>query len=972
MNSSHDGKSGLSLFTLRNGTSGLALAMALGLAASPLGAQTTEPGTEPAAETPAAAPAEGEGTIVVTASRIARLGFTAPTPMTVVGVGDLENRAATNIADVLTVLPSFASGTSPNSTNHTSITSGANLVDLRGLGTTRTLVLVDGRRFIPSTIQGRIDLNAIPASLIERAEVVTGGASAAWGSDAIAGVVNLIFKKKKTGLDGDLQYGISEYGDNKHYRAALSFGTNFADDRGNIVVAGEYDDNHGVGPYSSRSVLRTSKWQVVANPTYKLGNGQPQSYLVDDVNISQATLGGLITGSTTRTGASSTILRGTQFLPGGVPAPFTFGSLLGTQYMVGGSGAGDVTMNQLGTLQVPLKRWNVYGRASFDISDAFTVFSEVSYAHSYTKFRLTMPLDLGSIRINADNPFIPPTVQAAMTANNLASFQLGRISPDGFWQTPVNKNSTQRYMVGAEGKVFTDWKWSAYFQTGRDDYREDVLNNRRNAAFGLAVDAVVNPANGQIVCRSTLTAPTNGCVPINLFGTGSPTAAALAYTAGTSWQKAIFKESSGAVDLSGTPFSLWAGDISVAVGAEWRKDSASQTVDELSSTSGWNIHNPKGLTGRVNVKEVYGELLVPLLKDVTLVQNLDLNGAIRYTDYSTSGGVTSWKIGVTWEVTDFLRLRATKSRDIRAPALGELFASAITQSTNVIDPVLGNIQYTSLAPQTGNANLVPEIGDTWTVGAVIKPFRGLSASIDYFNIKLDNSIGLPAVTDILDGCYKNNIQTYCDLITRDTTGTSYAGAGRISQILRQYINQGQFKEVGIDFEVSYGSRVPNLFGVFDGNFNIRFLATYLDKLQQIYNGVTTDQAGAVGGASGMPKWRGNISVNYDQGPIGLFAEGRYVGGGVRSNQVDAAGVPTILRLDGTNDISDQWLLNLGIQYTLKDFGNGRRVQLYANVRNAMNKIQTGNPFAFFLSTTGAQGLYDILGRSYSGGVRFKF
>lgn len=970
MNSSAEAKSRPNFSMRFNGASSLALTLALGVA-TPLVAQTSEPAAEAVSGAPAA-PADGEGTIVVTASRIARTGFTAPTPTTVVGVGDLENRAATNIADVLTVLPSFAAGTTPNSTNHTSVTSGANLVDLRGLGTTRTLVLVDGRRFIPSTIQGRIDLNAIPSSLIERAEVVTGGASAAWGSDAISGVVNLIFKKKQTGLDGNLQYGISDYGDNKQYRLALSYGTKFANDRGHIVVAGEYDDNHGVGPFSSRSVLRTSKWQVVANPTYRLGNGQPQSYLVDNVNISQATLGGLMTGSTTTSGATSTLLRGTQFLAGGVPAPFSYGSLLGTQYMVGGSTIGDVSLNQLGTLQVPVKRYNIYGRASFDVSDSFTLFSEISYAHSYTKFRLTMPLDLGSIRINADNPFIPASVKTAMTANNLASFQLGRISPDAFWQTPVNKNGTQRYMIGAEGKVFGDWKWSTYFQTGRDDYREDVLNNRRNANFALAVDAVVNPANGQIVCRSTLTNPGNGCAPINLFGAGSPSTAAIAYTAGTSWQKAVFKESAGAVDLSGTPFSLWAGDVSLAVGAEWRKDSASQTVDDLSAISGWNIHNPKGLSGRVNVKEVYGEVLVPLLKDVPFVKNLDLNGAVRYTDYSTSGGVTSWKIGATWEVSDLLRLRATKSRDIRAPALGELFASAITQSTNVIDPLLGNIQYTSLAPQTGNANLVPEIGDTWTVGAVLRPMRGFSASIDYFNIKLGNSIGLPAVTDILDGCYKNNIQTYCDLITRDTTGTSYAGAGRISQILRQYINQGTFKEVGIDFEVSYSSRIPNLFGVFDGTIGVRVLATYLDKLEQVYNGVTTDSAGAVGGSGGMPKWRGDATINYDQGRVGLFAEARYIGGGVRSNLVDAAGVPTIQRLDGTNNISDQWLLNLGVQYTLLEMSGGRRVQLYGNVRNALNKIQTGNPFAFFLSTTGAQGVYDILGRSYSGGVRFKF
>ncbi|MDB5688197.1 MAG: btuB 6 [Sphingomonas bacterium] len=969
---------------LANGTSARALAIAIAVAAAPVAAQTTEPGvavqptatdnatatqTQGAGELPiAAAQAAGgvDGTIVVTGSRIARAGFTAPTPTTVVGAEDLQRQGATNVADLLNTLPSFGAGTNPTSTNHSSANSSANLLDLRNLGEVRTLVLVDGHRFVPATVQGRVDINVIPSVLIERTEVVTGGASAAWGSDAIAGVVNLIFKKKMTGVQGDVQYGISNYGDGKRYKASLSYGLNFAEDRGNVSVAGEWEDSNGIGPGSSRPILASSKWQVIQNPGYLLGNGQPRSYLVDGVNVSTATLGGLITGSNTASGAASTILRGTQFLEGGVPTPFNYGTYVGSQYMVGGSPIGSVTANQLGTLQNPLNRANVYGRASFDLSDAVKLFGEASYARSRSEFFLSIPYDLGTIRIRSGNPFIPASVQQVMTANNLASINLGRINRDISYNYPKVETQTQRYMVGAEGEVFGGWKWSSYFQMGQTDYHQDVEGNRLTANWTRALDAVRNPANGQIVCRSTLTNPSDGCIPVNLFGEGSPSPEASRYVTGTSWQDSVFKQKSGAIDLSGSPFSLWAGEVSLAVGAEWRKESVSQTVDAISAVSGWNIHNPKPLTGSVNVKEGYAEVLLPLLKDVAFAKSLDLNGAVRYTDYSTSGGVTSWKVGATWEISDLIRLRGTRSRDIRAPALGELYASSITQSGNVIDPVLGNIQYATLAPQQGNASLTPEIGDTWTVGVVLRPMRGLNFSVDYYDISLKNAIGLPALQDVVDGCSANGIQTFCDLITRGTGNQT--GTNRISQVLREYVNQGSFTLKGVDIELSYLSRVNDWFGVFNGNFSARVLASYVDTYKTVYNGRITESAGE----SVNPHWRATATMNYDQGPYGLYLEGRYIGGGRYTNEKDAAGVYTVLRMDGKNDIAPQFLLAASASYVIKDYGDGRRVQLFGAVRNITNNIQNGNPFAYILTTTGNQSVYDIIGRTFTGGVRFKF
>jgi len=944
------------------GCSTLALMLAAQAATLPMPANAQEQEALPQASDELTGEPEA---ITVTASRVSRTGYTAPTPTTMVGVEDLQNRAATNIADVLNAVPSFGQGTTPSSTNHTSVTSGANLVNLRNLGATRTLVLVDGRRFVPSTIQGRVDLNVVPTVLIERTEVVTGGASAAWGSDAVAGVVNLIFKKKMTGIEGEFQYGVSDYNDNARYRAALSAGFNFADDRGNVVVAGEYEDNKGIQPGSSRSELVTDNWQVISNPNYVLGNGQAQSFLINNVNVSSATMGGLITSGP---------LRGTYFLPGGQPAQFTYGDLVGSQYMVAGTPIGELNQTQLGTIEVPVERYNIYGRASFEFSEGLTLFAEASYARSRSDFLLSIPYDLGTLTIQADNAFLPDSIRAAMQEQGLDSFSMGRINADVSYNRAIGTNKTQRYMVGGEGKMFGDWRWGAYFQFGQNAYHQDVVGNRINANWRLAIDAVVNPENGQIVCRSTLSDPANGCVPIDLFGEGSPSAAASSYVTGTSWLDATFKEKSAAIDFSGTAFENWAGPVSLAIGAEWREDSVVQTVDQISAVSGFNIHNPKGLSGSVNVKEVFGEVVFPLLSDVPFVRSLDLNGAIRYTDYSSSGGVTSWKIGATWEVNSSLRFRATRSRDIRAAALGELFASSIVQSTTIIDPLLG-IQYATLAPQQGNASLSPEIGDTWTVGVVVRPefVPGFAASIDYFNIKLKDAIGLPDTNTILNGCYIENISTYCDLITRG--GSGYSGnEERISQILRTYVNLGEFETAGIDFDMSYSLPLDRLFGDMGGEVQFRFLATYLDKLFQVNNGVRDELLGVVGtGRSGMPRWRWNASVTYAAGPLSVFLEGRYTGGGLYDVDRDSAGVLLITREDGSAPkIDSQFLLNMTASYTLKEGANGQNIQIFGGVKNIFDDIATGNPLSYILPPTSNAGLYDIIGRQYSVGMRFKF
>ena len=391
--------------------------------------------------------------LVVTASRVNRSGFDAPTPTTVVGTDNLQAVAATNVADMLNTLPTFGGGTTPSTTSHSSQNAGANFLNLRDLGNNRTLVLVDGRRHVPTTASGLVDINVIPASLLGRVEVVTGGASAAWGSDAVAGVVNLIFREDLEGLEGQVQGSTSQYKDNEEFNLALAGGLRFAGGRGHFMAASEFVDMKGVG--ADRDWFREHQ-QVIANPAYRAGNGQPQNLLVPNVTASVATLGGLITDGP---------LKGLQFLPGGATAPFRYGNNLGTQYHTDGDGLypGDII-----SLMTPLTRANLFTRTTYDVTDNVEAFMEASVAYAETTFNLSTSYDLGTLTIRRDNAFLPAHVGALMDANGVSTFRMGRFNRDIAFNVVDNKNATSRIVVGLKGDFGDGWNWDAYYQYGQN------------------------------------------------------------------------------------------------------------------------------------------------------------------------------------------------------------------------------------------------------------------------------------------------------------------------------------------------------------------------------------------------------------------------------------------------------------------------------------------------------------------------
>lgn len=575
-------------------------------------AQAVISDTAPPAIADTAGAMETIDTIVVTGSRVRRSGFTTPTPVTVVESQDFETRATTNIADYLNDLPAFLPTQTP--TTNTIGTGGVgNFLNLRGLGGERTLLLVDGRRHVPTTNVGTVSLNVIPALLIERVEVVTGGASAAYGSDAVAGVVNMIFDKSLEGFRGEIQSGVSERGDNEEWRVALAFGTSFAEGRGHFSIAAEGFDNDGIRYQRDRS-WGARDWGIVLNPAYAPGNGEPQKLLLPDSGLSMATEGGLILSGS---------LAGMQFAPDGSLAPFNPGFFGGGLIAQGGEGpyAGSQAV-----LAVPLKRHNVFARGSYDITDNVTASFEASYAEQEaSNHNLVQPFNFGDIFIRTDNAFLASEVRTRLLDAGEPGFAVSRLNTDFGFVEANDKVETRRAVAALSGRLSDRWTWDAYYQYGRTERENIDPGNVIRANMALALDAVIDPLSGQPVCRSG--AP--GCVPLSVLGLGAPSQAALDYIHGTARVFTQVEQDVVAASMQGTAFDGWAGAVAVAFGAEYRKDSVNTSVDNLSLNDGLLIGNQKPVQGQIEVKEAFTEVVLPLLADLPFAQRSELNVAAR-------------------------------------------------------------------------------------------------------------------------------------------------------------------------------------------------------------------------------------------------------------------------------------------------------------------------------------------------------
>jgi outer membrane receptor protein involved in Fe transport len=909
---------------------------------------------------PAAAAVEDEGgeeEVVVTGTRL-KTGLETPTPSTVSNSEQLKAAAPTLVSEALNQLPAFKNSSRPSTgTQSQNRDNSAAFLNLRALGTQRTLVLLDGKRFVPSATSGVPDVSLFPQQLVKRVEIVTGGASAAYGSDAVAGVVNFILDTKFEGTRITGSTGISTYGDGAFESGSLTYGTAFNDDRGHFVASAEVFHQDRIGWNTGRDELEAG-WGI--GPS---GLAAP--------NPTRAALAPYVFNIPAGGRIASGPLSGMQFLPGGVLAPYNFGTNREGTRQLGGDG-----LFLPFDLSAGVDRYTGFAHLSYDITENVTVYAQLSGAKSSANYDFQQPqvgITATDYTIYSDNAFLPAAVRTALgvatptgpAANPVALFTLKRINVDSGYINSDSTSETFRFVGGVDWQLGGDWELNAYYQYGENNFKVRVTNDPMYRRRYAAADAVFS--NGQIVCRSTLLGLDPGCVPTNLFGDGSPSQASYDWINGTSERDLIVTESVASLAANGTIFSLPAGDAHMAIGVEYRKETADQTTDAITSAppnftgvrgapgslntgvaGGWHFNVAQPLTGEYSVTEGFLELDVPLLKDVSFAKSLSVNGAVRLIDYSTVGQVTTWKVGTSWEPTDGVRFRATRSRDIRAANMEELFTTTVVNS---IGGLIYNGQTRSATGlRSGNPNLDPEIADTTTIGVVFKPdfLPGLGLSIDYYDIKIAGAIAQLLPQQTIDQCNAGSAVA-CANVRIDSSGQL--------QILLPTLNLNSINTSGVDFEATYNTE-------FDAgdSLSLRLLVNYVDELSTtVPGGVPVDRAGDIG-LTGLPQWSGVFQATYRDGPWTLFAQERYIGGG----KIDS----TLTTLAG-NDLDPVWYSDVTLVYGFE--AGGGDAEVFATINNIFNqkpRIAPSVPFGNYRPTNAS--LYDTIGMFITVGVRLQF
>ncbi|MCB2078194.1 MAG: TonB-dependent receptor [Novosphingobium sp.] len=928
------------------------------------------------------------GAIVVTGTRIVRDGYTAPTPVTVATTEDLAKSTPSSIPDALNKLPQFQNSLSPSKSanNFANFPIHGNILNLRGLGTPtnnpkgplRTMIMFDDIRVPATTYVGTVDTNVIPNLLINRVDVVTGGASAAYGSDAVAGVVNFVLDKEFTGIRGVAQAGISQRGDNANQRLGIAAGTPFAGDRGHALVSLEYFNADGM-LRSDRAIGNRSLTFVGSVP----GGGAPGTagnpYIArENVRIAANNdIGQIVSSNVAGFPWGGYVTDGN-----GNFRPFNHGETTGTPaFEVGGDG---YTIPAKTAAIAPYETYQGFGRLSYDLTDDWNVYVQGIYSRTNMSYRALGNSLVTPVTIYKGNPFIPASLDALMTGDD-ASVVFRQYTPQN--PAPHVKERTDFWMAtgGVEGSL-GNFKVNVSYTHGESKHKvaQAGLYDWRN--LFAAVDAVTDPATGAPTCRVLLdpayASQYAGCVPMNVFA-GAPSVSSpegYAYATGTSRYTATLKHDSIVGIISGSLFELPAGPVDIAVGAEYRKQSLKLTtnadpamLDDAAERSAYFsglrgvapgvlyywLTNVGVADGSLNVKEAFAEVAVPVLADTPGFQELSLNGAIRMTDYSFSGTVTTWKIGGTWKPIDDLLLRGVYSRDIRAPNLYELFRGDSSGIGIVLDPVTG-INQNIPTVSGGNTNLKPEKAKTLSFGGVLTPsfLPGFSLAVDYYRIRMKGAIDSLSSTQIINNCYEFGPDTpECDLITRPAPD-QFPTLVRISEANISFLNTS-----GIDFDASYRTGVGN-----NGALGIRLYATRLLKFNtQLYAGQPVLNYAGVNVVSSnpvsYPKWRGSLSIDYNVGPFGVTVSEQYIGKmtlgipGGNETFVD----PKVKAVAYT-DLSLRWKIE-------QDNGD---FEFFTTINNLFDKKPPLIP-----STVPGVNLptnistYDVVGRAFTAGVRFK-
>lgn len=968
---------------------------ALGACASfALAARAQDAAPEAPADAASASASNVLSPVIVSGSRISARGFTQPTPTTRMVAADLDKLAKPNLFNAIADLPALQGSTGrTTSTNSTSSgIQGLSSLSLRGLGPIRTLTLIDGQRVVGANVTGVTDVSQFPQLLVKQVDVVTGGASASYGSDAVGGVVNFITDKRFTGFKANVEAGQTNYGDDENATLQAAWGRGFLDGRAHLTASVEYSRERGVpsprfggAGANGRTWFRNPAFQV--RPIAQTTDGKPQYTFIEDAQQFQYAKYGLITNGP---------LQGTAFGKDGVPFQFQYGSngvptktgaVTGcvTPFCVGGDLSGTVGGGT--TLGMNMTRQVAYTRGSLELTPDHEVFFSLNYGKVDSLFTPNPGAAKNdNLTIQCDNPFLPASIVTACAANNITSFKYGTANAVFPKDIEVNPVRTQaRAVVGANGRfeiLGKDWTYDAYASHGQNTIAIRVANMSLNARYNAAIDAIRGP-NNTIICRNPA-AVAAGCVPLNIIGDVPANPAAMAYIepANGPRQHSRQRQSVASFSVNGEPFSLWAGPVAVAFGAEARREqyyvigdpygngvsaatpnTPEYPADPLLNTAignNWYAGNYHNAEGSYHVKEGFLELNLPLFKSASLGE-ANVNVAGRHTRYSTSGSVDSWKLGSTWKTgVDGLRLRAVTSRDVRAPNLSELFAAPLVVNNTVNS---GGTTLTVQQRTIGNTKLRPEIARNTTLGLVLtqpKWAPGFSASIDYFDIKVNDVISSLNAQQEVDLCAAGN-QEICaamDLVS----ATKY--------VTLQAFNLASMRNKGWDLEALYRF---NLAGVgLPGSLTLRGLATHTRTFKTnsgVVGTIPTEAAGV--NLGNTPKWKGQFSQSWETDTASFTVSQRWISDGVYSNEFiecqTNCPVSTVTRATILNNqMKGAFYWDIGGSYKVN-----KTVSVYFKIDNLTDvdpvaAPQTGtgygiNPF-----------LYDVLGRQYRIGARMQF
>jgi len=832
-------------------------------------------------------------TVTVTGSRVISDIQASPTPVTIVSTEQLQETTPTDLPDGLNKLPVFGGSIVPRTGGNGGAATGINVLDLRNFGDQRTLVLLDGHRAPPSNSDGSVDVDTLPQMLVSRVDVVTGGASAVYGSDAVTGVVNFVLDKHFNGLKFDVNGGISTYGDGASFKGAAAFGTDLFGGRGHFEASLRHYQEDAIPlfarPYGPEVITQT-------------GSGTAAKPFTSTINSRRAdsTFGGLVSAC-----AAPCPALGMQFVDNGVLGPFVPGQTTNTTNVNSG---GDGAYSKFGTAQVGVRQNEAFSRFSYDVDDNTVFYVQGIAAETFSNgWWFPTKETVGAASPSAvtqastfytTNPYLPVTVQAALNPTGVANktFSLGEYfvgpSPTDLPGTrTVNRNLS--FTTGLDGTVFSKFSWDLYYTHGENRQALDNLNNTNYQNQFAAADSVLNSA-GQAVCYASTQAATAAeyanCVPTNPFGPTALTQGAYNYITATTYyhQTNVLDDVGG--NFSGAVFDDWAGPINAALSFEYRAND--YTVDSNASPTAkvnctglricssslalWAQNVDASAHATNNVWEVAGEVDAPLLKDVPLAQNVSLDLAGRYTDYSTSGAVQTWKAGLNWQVNDSVRLRATNSIDIRAPTLNDLFSPPQSSVTGFND-LLTSVNSTVFTSTQGNPNLVPEVARTYTAGVVLTPdfIPGLTTSFDYYVITLKNAItSLSATSTSIEVLCNASGGTspYCQLFQRPHPYTDTSSDNYPTEIFSSSVNAALNQIQGWDYETDYSWQMSDLVADWGGSWTTRLLANYQPVNESIaFTGATLTQAAA-------PKTHvtGFLRYTLDDWAIGL--EDRWLGG----------------------------------------------------------------------------------------------